>query len=60
MSERQPTGDEEIVPAPENANPGTKDGVGEHALAGLGHEGVTRIEGEFGDLEEAATDTPPT
>jgi hypothetical protein len=51
-----PSADERIVEAPRDANPGTEDGVGEHVLEGMGHDGVRRIEGEFADLEAA----PPT
>ena len=55
--------DEEIVAAPSGeANPGTQEGVGERVEEGLGTDGVTRIEGEFGALEEVVADeaTPAT
>jgi hypothetical protein len=46
--------DEEIVPGPSGAsNPGSQEGVGEHAEEGLGTDGVQRLEGEFGELAEA-------
>jgi hypothetical protein len=53
MSEHQPTGDEEIVDAPSSDNPGTEDGVGEHVVQGMGHDGVDRMDGKFGDLDGA-------
>jgi hypothetical protein len=46
--------DEQIVPAPDDPNPGTEDGVGERVQHGLGSEGVQRMDGEFGDLEQDA------
>jgi hypothetical protein len=55
MSEDQstdPSADEKIVAAPPGANPGTADGVGEHVLQGMGHDGVQRMEGEFADLDD--------
>ena len=53
MSEHTPTGDDEIVDAPSSDNPGTEDGVGEHVVEGLGHHGVDRMDGAFGDLDGA-------
>jgi len=50
----EPSADERIVPAPRDANPGTEDGVGEHVLEGMGHDGVRRIDGEFADLGAVA------
>lgn len=50
-STAKPDGDESITTAPRSADPGALDGVGEHAVAGLGHDGVRRIDGEFGDLD---------
>ena len=49
-----PAADEPIVPAPREGNPGTEDGVGEHVLEGMGHDGVRRIEGQFADLGDLA------
>jgi hypothetical protein len=62
MNEHQPTGDEEIVNAPSSHNPGAEDGVGEHVLEGVGHDGVDRMDGRFGDLDGAeptSDDTTP-
>ena len=49
-----PAADELIVPAPREGNPGTEEGVGEHVLQGMGHDGVRRIDGEFADLDHLA------
>ncbi len=52
FQEEYPLSEEEIVPAPSGEdNPGTQEGVGERELAGMGTDGVKRIEGEFGDLK---------
>ncbi|MGD9956686.1 MAG: hypothetical protein AB7O74_16695 [Candidatus Nanopelagicales bacterium] len=45
-----PRSDDEIVPATDEPNPGTADGVGERVEEGLGSEGVQRMDGEFGAL----------
>ncbi|MFN8168078.1 MAG: hypothetical protein U0S36_04775 [Candidatus Nanopelagicales bacterium] len=54
MTEQQ--GDERdietIVPA-DGEDPGTRDGVGERVLSGMGSDGVQNLEGEFGDLAGA-------
>lgn len=46
--------DEQIIPAPDDPNPGTEDGVGERVEQGFGSDGVRRMDGEFGDLEQDA------
>ena len=46
--------DEQIIPSPDEPDPGTRDGVGERVEHGLGSDGVQRMEGEFGDLESHA------
>lgn len=54
MTEQQ--GDERdietIVPA-DGEDPGTRDGVGERVLSGMGSDGVHNLEGEFGHLQDA-------
>jgi hypothetical protein len=47
--------EEQIIPAADDPNPGTEDGVGERVQHGLGSEGVQRMDGEFGDLDEDAS-----
>ena len=47
--------EEQIIPSPDEENPGTREGVGERVEHGLGSDGVQRMDGEFGDLE---TDAP--
>lgn len=54
-----PDADDEIVPAPHDGNPGADDGVGETVLEGMGHDGVRRIGGRFGDLGDSAPSAPP-
>lgn len=49
-----PDADDEIVPAPHGDNPGADDGVGETVIEGMGHDGVRRIAGRFGDLGDSA------
>jgi hypothetical protein len=44
---------ETIVPATGEPDPGTVDGVGERVASGMGSDGVTQMEGEFGHLDEA-------
>jgi len=51
QSPAKPHGDEDITTVPRPADPGARDGVGEHAVEGMGHDGVRRIGGEFADLE---------
>jgi hypothetical protein len=51
QSPAKPDGDEDITTVPRPVDPGAQDGVGEHAVEGLGHDGVRRIDGEFGDLD---------
>ena len=46
--------DEQIVPAPDDPNPGAQEGVGERVEKGPGSDGVQRMEGGFGDLEQDA------
>jgi len=50
----RPSDDEHIVPATPGSNPGTEDGVGEHVVEGMGHDGVRRMDGEFAHLEGVA------
>jgi len=57
QSPAKPDGDEDITPDPRPVDAGTQDGVGEHAVEGLGHDGVRRIEGEFADLDGDAAGT---
>jgi hypothetical protein len=57
MSDHEPARDEEIVPAETPDNPGTDDGVGEHVLEGMGHDGVHRMGGEFAELDPAGGGT---
>jgi hypothetical protein len=52
QSPAKPDGDEDITTVPRLVDPGVKDGVGEHAVEGLGHDGVRRMDGEFGDLDD--------
>jgi hypothetical protein len=54
QSSTKPDGDEDITTVPLLVDPGAQDGVGEHAVEGLGHDGVRRIGGEFGDLDGEA------
>lgn len=53
-----PSADEQIVAAPPGAGPGAADGVGEHVLQGMGHDGVRRMEGEFAELDDATASSP--
>lgn len=53
----KPDGDEDITTVPRSLDPGAQDGVGEHAVEGMGHDGVRRMEGEFGDLNGDAEDS---
>ena len=51
----RPSDDEQIVPTTPGANPGTVDGVGEHVVEGMGHDGVRQMDGEFAHLETVAS-----
>jgi hypothetical protein len=57
-SSTEPSDDEQIVDAPHEHNPGTEDGVGEHVVAGMGDDGVRRMEGEFAHLDAEISDPP--